>query len=158
MSDDKKSKKAAYDKAYYSRMKEVRYSYQKEWREKNKEKFLRTIRERYLIPEGRIRKLVNSIRSRCKSKNLDCDITAEWVLKKWEDTEGCCERTGIPFVLRSKGNAECFSPSIDRVDPKKGYTVDNCQLVIWMYNAAKGQGTDDDVKYFCKKVLEKSDE
>ncbi len=55
---------------------------------------------------------------------------------------GLCEVTNLPFVPSEKKMGP-FLPSVDRTDPKKGYTKDNCKMVIWMYNAAKGSNTHD---------------
>jgi hypothetical protein len=35
--------------------------------------------------------------------------------------------------------------SIDKIDPKKGYTLENSRVVVWIYNAAKNIFTDEDV-------------
>ena len=35
--------------------------------------------------------------------------------------------------------------SLDRIDPKKGYTKNNCQIVSVIYNKAKGDGCATDV-------------
>ena len=61
-----------------------------------------------------------------------------------------CEVTGMPFNPRfwAAGPKGPWSPSVDRIDPKKGYIKDNCQLVIWMYNAAKQEFSHDDVVLF----------
>lgn len=54
---------------------------------------------------------------------------------------GKCEVTSILWNM----NSESWRPSLDRIDNSKGYTLDNIQWVVWMYNRAKGSGPDDDV-------------
>lgn len=49
---------------------------------------------------------------------------------------GVCQATGLPFDLTTKGRNPS-TPSLDRIDPTKGYTPDNVQVVIWQFNAAK---------------------
>jgi hypothetical protein len=49
-----------------------------------------------------------------------------------------CEITGFP--LREKhGKQDYNSPSIDRIDPSKGYLYDNVRIVCFAINAAMGQ-------------------
>jgi hypothetical protein len=52
-----------------------------------------------------------------------------------------------------------FAPSIDRLDSSKGYTTDNCRVVIYQYNVAKGIWTDSDVLVMAQALIEnQSDE
>jgi hypothetical protein len=46
-----------------------------------------------------------------------------------------------------------MSPSIDKIDPAKGYTIDNCQVVSWWYNVTKQRFTDKEVLELCKAVV-----
>ena len=52
---------------------------------------------------------------------------------------GVCQITSIPFELDntqgSKRNP--FTASPDRIDNTKGYTKDNVQWVVWIYNQMK---------------------
>lgn len=70
---------------------------------------------------------------------------------------GRCEVTGIPFdfSLRKERaqHVSPFAPSIDRIDPSKGYTMDNIQIVAMAYNMAKGTGTHEDVVKFALAVV-----
>jgi hypothetical protein len=69
-----------------------------------------------------------------------------------------CEVTGLPFECRNEGkNKSPFSPSVDQRIPGQGYTPDNCQLVVHIYNIAKGACTHDDVVRMAKALLEVAD-
>lgn len=47
-----------------------------------------------------------------------------------------CEMTGLPFNLRAIKRRRWNSPSIDRIDATKGYTIDNVRFVVWALNAS----------------------
>lgn len=59
-----------------------------------------------------------------------------WVLQKLEN--GVCELSGINFDLSSPNGTAFnpYSPSIDKIDSKKGYTFDNCRVIITALNIA----------------------
>lgn len=67
------------------------------------------------------------------------DLTRAWVQERLD--RGVCEATGIPFELDVVGqrNAHPFAPSIDRRDFSLGYTMDNCQVVVYIHNQAVGR-------------------
>lgn len=52
---------------------------------------------------------------------------------------GHCEATGLSFEW---GTGSPWAPSIDRIDSARGYTMDNVQVVCWIYNQAKNTYTD----------------
>ena len=97
------------------------------------------LREYRMKPMGRAHSLNSAMRSRCKKKGLECTISVDYIAKKIAG--GVCEVTGIPFDLSTDGtrvNNRSFCPSVDRIDPSLGYTEDNVQIVVWIYNRAKG--------------------
>ena len=59
-------------------------------------------------------------------------LTIEWVRSKIE--AGACAATGHRFLLEP---GSPWRPSIDRLDPSRGYVPDNCQVVCCIYNFAK---------------------
>lgn len=84
---------------------------------------------------------MQGIKQRTKRGNLPpTTVTAAWVRKKIE--HGVCAVTGIPFELDNGEGTEKvnpYTPSADRIDPSKGYTYRNTQIVVWAYNRAKGE-------------------
>lgn len=91
-----------------------------------------------------------------EKKKLEFNLSAEWIKVKLE--RGVCEATGLPFTMpdgTGKSGPTCFSPSLDRIDPNKGYTEDNTRLVIHAYNAAKSDGTDEDVLIIARALVKK---
>lgn len=99
-------------------------------------------------PKGRARQMVTTAMKRAYEKGWDFDLTPEWVQPKLE--VGLCEVTKLPLELsggeyKGYGHFRPWTPSLDRIDPTKGYTTDNVQVVCWIYNQAKGVGTHADV-------------
>ena len=79
-------------------------------------------------------KMLKAAQSRAKLKGLPCTITIEWIEAKYR--LGRCELSGLPYVLNRRRGGGPFSPSIDRVDSTRGYTPENCRLILWALNAA----------------------
>ena len=77
-------------------------------------------------------------------------ITRSDILQKLN--KGYCEVTGIKFELNTISRSP-FRPSVDRKDNSKGYTKDNIQLVCWIYNRTKGDGTHKDVVKLCQALI-----
>ena len=108
--------------------------------------------KRYQIkPSTKIRHLFTAAKARARNKNLEFSL----VLKEIEDIiyQGSCQVTGLPFDL-SPGKGP-RSPSIDRIDPTKGYIPENCQIVVWIYNAAKNQWSHEDVAMMSRALYQK---
>lgn len=98
-------------------------------------------------------------RRRAKSQNRECDITILWVAQQLIKP---CPKTGIIFDLYNQGahygTRSPYTPSIDKINPLKGYTKENSQVVCWWYNVSKQQFTDEQVIDLCRKVVETADQ
>lgn len=92
------------------------------------------------------------IRKRAIEKGLTYDLDSEWFENKLK--VGKCEMTGLPFNTELPHNENPFFPSIDRTDNNKGYTKDNCKLVVLGYNQLKLDNDIRTVILFCKKFVE----
>lgn len=88
-------------------------------------------------------KMKRDAKHRSKKKGLPFNLTLDWIVEKLR--RGVCERTGTPFVFESHNPR---APSLDQINPSKGYTMDNTQVVTWQYNFCKGQGTDEELLQF----------
>lgn len=94
-------------------------------------------------PEFRFRLTLKQVKRRAKEKGLPFDIDAEWAMEMLERQGGKCARSGLPLVFAD--SVQATSASFDRIDSTRGYTKDNVQIVIGMYNSAKSTLTDEDV-------------
>lgn len=89
---------------------------------------------------GRLYTLLDSARTRAKKKGEIFDLTLDWLLELHASQAGKCKLTKLPFTYDRNPNGERFympySPSLDRIDSKKGYTKDNVRLVCVIVNLA----------------------
>ena len=86
----------------------------------------------------RLGKLTAMARNRANTKTLPFDLTKGYMIGLWEESDGCCCLTGIPFELErsEKGKVNPYAPSIDRIVPEKGYTKGNVRLICYQLNVA----------------------
>jgi len=83
-------------------------------------------------------------KDRAKSRGVEFSLSRETVEKAI--LAGVCAVTGLRFDLQLRGKrCGARSPSVDKIDPMKGYTEENSQVVCWLYNRAKGDGGHEDV-------------
>ena len=79
-----------------------------------------------------------------KRKNLDFDITKEYLRLLWDRQNGRCFWTQVPLL---KGGAPKHPQkvSLDRIDPSKGYLKENIVLTCQFANLGK---SDVDIRTF----------
>ena len=89
---------------------------------------------------------IRSVRSRANKKNLDFDLNIDWMRKN---------RVTICPILKTKliyvkGAGISLppenTPSIDRIDPDRGYTQDNCRIISYKANALLSNATLDQLE------------
>lgn len=163
---------------YQSSCKECTKAYLAEWRAKNipsaprkelvsdyatvvnanKSSTVKSFEAYYLTVKGRASHMLNNAKSRAKRKNIPFELDAEWIRERLR--AGKCEVTNIPFVFAingGRGHTEnSFSPSIDRIVPELGYTKDNCRVICWIYNRARGAFPDSDFDYMISQLIEQN--
>jgi hypothetical protein len=96
--------------------------------------------------------LLTGARHRCIKKQLPFNLTEAWCEDNWN---GKCKLTGIDFDLVSPGRS-IFSPSIDRIEPAKGYVTDNCRFILFGVNLLKFTGTDEDMIRIARALVNNS--
>jgi hypothetical protein len=145
-----KVKEQDYYREYRERNKEKLAASSKLYREKNKERLREKHRKYYAAtkatraartlsyintPEGRAREMYKHAKRRSANLGWSFDLDFEWVLDK---VLSGCELSGLAFTYERDGSGKNvpLSPSIDRVDSSKGYTKDNCRVIVWALNAA----------------------
>lgn len=126
------------------------------WESQNPDKrsaaaLVRSISHREREPWSR---LLRSAEGRAVKKGIPFELTKAWAEARWT---GFCEVSGIPFVVKNVGEPgpKFFSPSIDQIIPKAGYTPANCRFVLWAVNAFKGDATDADMLVVSESIVKK---
>jgi len=102
---------------------------------------------------GRAADMWNNAKNRAEREGLDFSLTVNWVEERLK--EGKCQRTDIPFNLTTSAWTNNNAPSIDRADNRLGYTPENCEVVVWQFNRAKGSQTYGELLEFAYRLLRK---
>jgi len=158
--DEQRAKNKERCKKFYENNKERVRRYSRMWYAENKDRALETKKKYANSPRGRAIALFNRIKRQSENRRFgrpgfSFGITVEWIENKI--VAGACEATGIPFDLAErKGKWNPFSPSVDRVDSSKAYTMDNCRVVCLIFNMAHNQFSDEDVLKMARGVIEKN--
>ena len=105
--------------------------------------------------------LVSGARHRAKDKNIPFDIDLDYVRSMvGENAElaSHCPVFGIPLnwsCLRGNGNGPLpNSPSLDRIDPERGYVKNNVWIISFRANTIKNNATHEELKLVTKAVGE----
>lgn len=114
-------------------------------RKARRSEYLAQIKDRRINePAFRAYELWHGAKCRASSRGIEFSLPRADV-ERWMAV-GICQVTGLRFDLALKSKRMgSFSPSLDRIDPNKGYIPGNVRMVCWIYNRAKGDGTDSDV-------------
>lgn len=87
----------------------------------------------------RLNRLIASAKNRAKEKSLKFNLTKEYIISLWEESNGICSITNQSFDLNyfgKKGQVNPNAPSIDRIIPELGYVEGNVRLVTYHVNVA----------------------
>jgi hypothetical protein len=84
------------------------------------------------------RYIVSDIKTRAKIKNLNFDLTAEYIEELFKTQKGVCAVTKLPMNFERSGwmKRNPYMASIDRIIPEQGYTKENIRWVLYAVNLA----------------------
>ena len=101
-------------------------------------------------------KILGNMKKRCQQKGWeDPEFSVDEIELAIKDK--ACAVTGIKFqntLVLDKGVWNGFIASPDRIDNNKGYTKDNVQWVISLYNVTKGNFPTEQIETFIKEYYE----
>jgi hypothetical protein len=150
----------AYYREYYRKNKERLYKQQKErfaknpekrkavinrYAEKHREKLLAKNRDYKKTLKGCLAYKISHLKKAKRSRKLEVVIDVDFLLLLWEKQQGICAISSFP--MRYPGGS-LFSVTVDRIDPKLGYTTDNVQLVCEGINFAKNRYSNEEFLEF----------
>ena len=129
-----KERKRALGRRHYQQNKEKLKERWRTYRLANPEKIKQKSRKHHNSVHGRAKSLFNAAQRRSLQRNYEFTIDLDWVVSRLEF--GKCALTGIPFVFetRHNGHRNPYSPKKKKKDSSKGYTKDNCRVILWALN------------------------
>lgn len=92
-------------------------------------------------------------RDRAKYKDRLFNISKEDLIDLWNKQEGKCAISKIPMTFNMDSGRNPYNVSVDQIDPAKGYTKDNIQLVCMCVNQLKSDFNMEIIINVCKSIL-----
>lgn len=138
----------AYDsskrKADYLKNKERDLATNKQWRETNKEHKQKLGREYYHKnkEQNQIKYLLKYAKHRAIKKGLEFSLIESDIV-----IPALCP------IMQQPMTSKRYRPSIDRIDPTKGYTKDNIRVISSLANSMKWDSTKEELIQFCNSIL-----
>jgi hypothetical protein len=86
-------------------------------------------------------KIFNACKKRAKEKGLDFTLQLDDI-----KIPSHCPMLGIPLFPTSGQAAHANSPSLDRLDPRKGYTPENTVIISHRANTIKSNATPEELR------------
>lgn len=103
---------------------------------------------------GFFRLLCKTIKHRAKERGLEMALTAEFLISLYEKQNRRCALTGLPIEIQTGSGGICSTnPSVDRIDPARGYLPENIQLVQTRVNWMKSDLTMEELTELCQLIL-----
>lgn len=128
---------------------EYNRDYMKKSRLENVDKFKE--RELSWRLDNRLQTLIFASRQTAKKKGLEHTITIEDL-----EQVAVCPLSGIEIDWGVSGR-HLRNPSIDRIDPNKGYIPGNVEIMSCLGNTMKNNATPEQLVYFAKAILKRYD-
>lgn len=118
--------------------------WKKEYVQENKD---RDNQYRRTVSRSRINAMLNNARRRAKKYNVEFDLNIDDIV-----IPELCPLLQVPLIWGTKGNYE-HTPSLDRIDPLGGYTIDNINIISKKANSMKNSASLDEMKIFHEHIL-----
>ena len=97
-------------------------------------------------------------KDRAEKKGIEFSISKEYLQKLWDNQKGLCAISKIPMTFIMDKGRIYTNVSIDQINPSKGYTESNIQLVCMAVNQFKSDFDLETMLFICKKILENADQ
>lgn len=120
-----------------SKCKKCAKEYWNKYKEENKEKLA------HRSQQNRDSRALSNIKRRAKQKGIEFDLSVEDI-----QNVSICPVFGFKLERANGSGGKPNSPSVDRIDPTKGYTKDNVQVVSHLANNMKQDATPEQLLMF----------
>ena len=97
--------------------------------------------------------IARSARLRARKSRLAFDIDAEYLGALLRDQRGLCAVSGVELTFAKGQGHVATNASIDRIDPGRGYTCGNVQLVANQVNTMKSNLDLAELARWCRLIL-----
>ena len=97
-----------------------------------------------------IPQLFRATRTRAKRRGIPFEITVEDLRDAWRDT---CPVFDVPLA-KGAGAPSPWSPSLDKIEPARGYVPGNIQILSFKANSMKLDASRDELIQFARWVLD----
>jgi hypothetical protein len=137
--------KSEYDAAYRKTDKVLDYCNSQLYRDRKKEY------RKYRFEVSLETQIFNQAKFRAKKYNLPFDIEIKDII-----IPTYCPILNIKLERKPYGEGKSFqssSPSLDKIEPSKGYIKGNIMVISMKANAMKSNATIDELNIFCKNYL-----
>lgn len=103
-----------------------------------------------MVKSPQIFNLYDNALRRARKRGLEFTITRDWIDDNLRT--GRCALSGVPLILGQAYHLR--SPSIDRINPRRGYTPDNSRIIAYAINRARGISRDAELTKLIKSYLQ----
>ena len=94
-----------------------------------------------------IPQLISGFRNRAKKQNVPFNLTVDDMKDLIKNATDMCPALGVKMeIAKLYANDSNYSPSFDRIDPKKGYTKNNIVIVSNRANRIKSDATVNEIR------------
>ena len=94
-----------------------------------------------------IPQLISGFRNRAKKQSVPFNLTIDDMKDLIKNAADICPALGVKMkIAKLYANDSNYSPSFDRIDPKKGYTKNNIVIVSNRANRIKSDATVDEIR------------
>jgi hypothetical protein len=98
--------------------------------------------------------ITRSARQRAKKYGIVYDIDVRFLSTLLKEQEYCCAISKAPLTFTKGEGHIATNASIDRIDPHKGYTKDNIQILAWQVNVMKSNLGTTQLAEWCQLILQ----
>lgn len=93
------------------------------------------------------------MRDRAKKHEFEMEFTVNTLKELYKKQNGICALSGVSMTYTLGKGRTPTNVSVDRIDPTKGYTKDNVQLVCMAVNQMKSDLNMEELLAFCSAVI-----